>query len=517
MPLFEGLAADAVYINGNLLTQVAGSAPQTAMAVREGHIVFVGADEGALRLAGPATKRVDLGGKTVVPGFCDSHLHFAAFGLGLASTIDLTSARNVDELLGMLTVHKAQTPFEWILGRGFDQSKLRENRFPTREELDRVSHTRPILITRICGHAAVANTAAIALLSEAERGAGDGETGLYTEGDIAPFRRRMPQTTPAEMEAAVLRASEVALKTGITSIGTLIDTVDQIGTYQRLQRKGQLPLRVTMMPPYSAVSALHEHGIATGFGSEWLKFGGAKFFSDGSLGARTALMAQPYADDPENPNNLGIRIYEPHDLKTKAADAQEKGFQLVIHAIGDQANRETLDAIEHALGPNGDNTYHRHRIEHTSVLPPDLIRRIAERKILAVVQPQFVQSDIWTGERVGTERARGAYPFRTMREAGIPLALSSDCPVEKLDAFACLDAAVNRAPWSPDECLTVEEALHDYTVGSAYALHAEKETGTLEVGKLADFVVLSENPIGNARGLRGIKAEQVFVGGEKAV
>ena len=517
MAMFEGLAADAVYFNGNLLTQAKGLGPQSAMAVRDGRIVYVGPDEGALRLAGPATQRVDLGGKTVVPGFCDSHLHFAMFGLGLASTVDLTSAQNVDALLGTLAAHKDQTPFEWILGRGFDQSKLREDRFPTREELDRVSPTRPVLITRICGHAAVANTAAIALLSDAERGAGDPETGLYTEGDIAPFRRRMPQTTPAEMEAAVLRASEVALRTGITSIGTLIDTIEQIGAYQRLQRKGSLPLRVTMMPPYSAVSALHEHGIATGFGNEWLKFGGAKFFSDGSLGARTALMAEPYADDSDNPNNLGIRIYEPHDLKVKAADAQEKGFQLVIHAIGDQANRETLNAIEHALGPNGDNTYHRHRIEHTSVLSPDLIRRMADRKVLAVVQPQFVQSDIWTGERVGTERARGAYPFRTMRDAGIPLALSSDCPVENLDAFACLDAAVNRAAWSPDECLTVEEALQDYTYGSAYALHSEKQTGTLEAGKMADFVVLSENPVGNARGVRGIQAEQVFVGGARVV
>jgi predicted amidohydrolase YtcJ len=513
--MFNGLPADAVFYNGHILSQAPGQVDVTGLAVRDGRIAFTGANADALALAGPETQRVDLNGKTVVPGFCDSHLHFIMYGLGLASTADLASSGDMDALLGTLANHRDTTPFEWILGRGFDQSKLRENRFPTREDLDRVSRTRPILIVRICGHAAVANTAAITLLSDAERGAGDPEAGLYTEEDIRPFRDRMPQTSPAEMEEAVLRAAEIALKSGITSIGTLIDTVDQIGAYQRLHRRGALPLRVTMMPPYSAVSALHEHGIATGFGNEWLKFGGAKFFSDGSLGARTALMAQPYADDPDNPQNLGIRIYEPHDLQKKAADAQEKGFQLVIHAIGDQANRESLDAIEHALGSQGDNGYHRHRIEHASVLPPDLLKRMADRKIVGVVQPQFVQSDIWTGERVGAARARGAYPFRTMRDAGIPLALSSDCPVEKLDAFACLDAAVNRAPWSPEERLTVEEAIHDYTYSSAYALHREKEIGTLDVGKLADFVVLSENPIGNERGLRDIKAEAVYVGGKR--
>lgn len=515
--MFTGLPADAVFYNGNLLTQVPGQPSRNALALLNGRIAFIGGNADVLALAGPETQKVDLQGKTVVPGFCDAHLHFVMFGLGLASTVDLADVQTIDELLGTLSAHRDRTPFEWILGRGFDQSKLRENRFPTREDLDRVSTTRPMFIVRICGHAAVANTAAIALLSVAERSAGDPESGLYTEGDIKPFRERMPPTSDAEMEAAVLRASEIALRSGITSVGTLIDTVDQIGAYQRLQRRDALQLRVTMMPPYSAVAALHEHGIATGFGNEWLKFGGAKFFSDGSLGARTALMAEPYADDPENPHNLGIRIYQPNDLKRKAADAQEKGFQLVIHAIGDQANRETLDAIEHAVGPDGDNTYHRHRIEHTSILPPDLLQRMADRKILAVIQPQFVQSDTWSGERVGPERMRGVYPFRTMRDAGIPLALSSDCPVEKLDAFACLDAAVNRASWSADQCLTVEEALHDYTYGSAYAVHREKEVGTLEVGKFADFVVLSENPVGNAKTIRGIKAEQVYVGGDRVV
>ncbi|MBC8101963.1 MAG: amidohydrolase [Cytophagales bacterium] len=508
------LTADRVFFNGNLLTQTSRTPTATAMATRRGEILFVGGDRDARGLAGAATERVDLGGKTVVPGFCDAHLHFASFGLNLARSTDITDAADIGELGERLTAQRERSPIEWVLGRGFDQSKLRENRFPTRRELDRVSSSRPLLITRICGHAAVANSAAIALLSDRERAAGDPETGLYTEGDIGAFWKYVPPPTPNEMEQAILRAGRVALRTGITSVGTLIDSLDQMGAYQRLHREGKLPVRVTMMPPYRAVAALHEHGIGTGFGDQWLKFGGAKLFSDGSLGARTALLASPYTDDPDSAFNLGLRIYDPADLKAKAADAQAKGFQLVIHAIGDQANRETLDAIEHALGPGGDNTFHRHRIEHASILPPDLLQRMADRGILAVVQPQFVQSDTWTGERVGPERASWTYPFRTMRRAGIPLALSSDCPVEKLDAFACLDAAINRAAWSPNECLTAEDALRDYTFGSAYALHNETHLGTLEAGKLADFVVLSGDPTRSGADLRAIKAEQVYLAGE---
>ena len=186
----------------------------------------------------------------------------------------------------------------------------------------------------------------------------------------------------------------------------------------------------------------------TTFGDDWVRMGGAKFFSDGSLGARTALLAAPYADE-NRPDNLGIRIYDPDDLKAKARDAHEKGFQIVIHAIGDQAVRESVAAIIYALGPDGDNTFHRHRIEHASLLPPEELHIMAERKIVAVIQPQFVLSDTWTGERVGPERAAWAYPFAQMEAAGIPLALSSDCPVEKLDAFACLSAVVGRAAGRP--------------------------------------------------------------------
>lgn len=508
------LYADLVATNGNLIPLGGPKARASALAVRDGRLVYVGDDEGARALAGPDTRQVEFGGRTVVPGFCDAHLHLVSYGTGLLRQADLVGAASLDEVLGRLSAHAAAYDGPWVQGRGFDQDKMAERRFPTRADLDRVSPGRPSVITRVCGHALVANSAALALLTEGERAAGDAETGLYTETAMTPFYDRVPPLSEAEMEEAALRASAVALASGITSLGTLLDVPEQMGSYARLRRKGKLPIRVTGMPPYAAVASLHALGVNTTYGDDWLRFGGAKFFSDGSLGARTALLAEPYADE-DRPENLGIRIYDPEDLKRKCADAQAKGFQLVIHAIGDQAVRESLDAILFALDADGDNAFHRHRIEHASLLPPEDLRRMADRKIVAVVQPQFVTSDTWTGERVGPLRAPWAYPFRRMLDAGIPLALSSDCPVEKLDAFACLAAAVGRHVWSPDECLTPEEALKAYCLGGAYSLHADDRLGTLEAGKLADFAVLSGDPTRlDADGIRALKADQVYIGGE---
>ncbi|MBC8135256.1 MAG: amidohydrolase [Fibrella sp.] len=512
------LYADTIFTNGNITTLDDATPTASAIVVRDGRVVYVGNDADALRYAGDGTRRMDLAGKHIVPGFCDAHLHVFWFGSLLAKQADLTGAGNIGEISSRLAETAGKTD-GWVLGRGFDQDKMAEGRFPTRADLDQVSSSRPILITRVCGHAAVANSVALAFLTDEERALGDAATGLYTETAISAIRKYVPPMGEAESEAAVATALNVALSRGFTSVGTLLDTPDQMGAYLRLKRKGELPpVRVTAHPPHkAAVGSLADNGIATGFGDEWLRYGGAKLFSDGSLGARTALLAAPYADDPEHPENLGIRIYDPEDLKAKARDAQSKGWQLVIHAIGDQAVRETLDAIEYALDHDDrPNTYHRHRVEHASILPPDLLERMAKRQIIAVLQPQFVTSDTWTGERVGAARGGYAYPFRTMLDAGIPLALSSDCPVEMMDPCRCLAAAVFRDPWSPHECLTMSEALRLYCLGGAYVSHLENERGSLSVGKVADFVMLSGDLMAceTADAVKSLAVEQVFVGGK---
>ncbi|HEV2295828.1 MAG TPA: amidohydrolase [Tepidisphaeraceae bacterium] len=503
------LHADLIVTGGNLITLDAARPRASAMAVRDGRIVAIGDEQDVLTLAGAQTQRVQLSGRTVTPGFCDSHLHLWWYGSQLLRQADLVGSASVGEVLDRLS-RLAKQSSGWIQGHGFDQDRLAQRRFPTRADLDRVSRDRPIIISRICGHATVVNSAALALITDEQRAAGDAEAGLYTEGDSVAFYKLIPPLSEDQAEDAVLAACTVALRTGITSVHTLLDTPEHMAAYARLRRKGTLPIRVVGIPPYDAVAQLHAHGINSTFGDDRLRFGAAKLFSDGSLGAQTAWLSEPYADKPDT---RGIRIYEPADLKRKARDAQHKGFQLAIHAIGDQALRETIDAIEFALD-GADNAIHRHRIEHASLAPPDCIERMARLKIVATLQPQFVTSDTWTPDRLGPQRSRWAYPFKTLLRAGVPITLSSDCPVERLDAFACLASAVGRHAWSPQETLTAEQALRAYCLGSAYAAHMDDRLGSLEVGKLADFVVLSDDPTKlEPAGIAKCRAEHVYVNG----
>jgi len=504
--------ADLIITNGNLIILDERNPRATAMAVRSDRIAAVGSDQQILtQYKAPQPQVIDLAGKTLLPAFCDCHLHLYAYGQQLLREADLVGTTDIPHIQSRLSDLAAKRKTGWLQGHGFDQSKLNEKRFPTRDDLDQISRTRPILISRICGHAVVANSAALALLSKEELSAGNENTGLYTEDASNAFYRRIPSLNEDEMEQAVLLAANVALKTGITSVQTLLDTPDQMIAYSRLHAKKKLPIRVVAIPPYSAVATLHAHGIRTDFGDEWLKFGPCKFFSDGSLGAQTAWLSSPYTDQP---NTRGIRIYAPEDLKQKCRDAQEKGWQLAIHAIGDQALRESLDAIDHALQGESNTTW-RHRIEHASLTPPDCMERMAKQKIVVTAQPQFVTSDTWTPDRIGHQRTPWAYPFKSMLTNGIPLGLSSDCPVEKLDAFDCLAAATSRHPWSPHETLTIDQALRAYCQGSAHAGHVDHQQGSLQPGKLADFIVLSADPTKLAPNqLRNLKADRVFIAGK---
>jgi hypothetical protein len=506
------LAADLIVTNANLITLDSEHPRAAAMAVRDGRIVRVGDAAAVNRLADERTRCLDLAGRTVTPGFIDSHIHLLWYGSQLLKQADLVGCADIDEMLGRLSALAGRLKEGWLQGHGFDQSKMREGRFPTRDDLDRVSSTRPIIVSRICGHAAVVNSAALALVDATDRQRGDERAGLYTEDAIAAFYRRIPPLTEPEMEQSVLAASRVALRTGITSVQTMLDTPGQMTGYTRLHRRSALPLRVVGMPMHADVEQLHRHGLRSGFGDQRLKFGACKLFSDGSLGAQTALLSEPYADKPET---RGIRMYEPQDLAARCRDAQARGWQVAVHAIGDQALRETIDALEHAVDGQ-DNRQHRHRVEHASLCPPDCLERLAALKIVVTLQPQFVTSDTWTPQRIGRERTRWAYPFKDLVRAGVPVTLSSDCPVERLDAFACLASAVGGHEWRPGQQLTPEEAIHAYCLGSAYAGFMEKDLGSLQVGKLADFVVLSGDPTQvDACHIPGLMAERVFLGGEE--
>ena len=473
-------------ILGDIRTQEYVGAQATAMVIEDDRIVFVGTKDAALAVISDSPYKLqDYGNNVVLPGFIDSHIHFLAYGMGRLRQADLMGCADLDELLERLQTQANKSGIGWIEGRGFDQQAYPNNEWPTRELLDSIRTTRPVLITRVCGHAVVANSAALALLTPDELAEGNAETGLFTEVAIRHLRRHIPKPSQSDQEAAVLEAADVALSQGITSVGTLLDTADQLGAYLRLEKANRLPVRMTGMPPYASIEHLKTFAIQTGFGSDRVKIGGAKLFSDGSLGARTALMAADYSDAP---GVLGERIYAPDHLNEMCMDAVQHGFQLVIHAIGDQANRESLAAIIGSMGDDRSNPL-RHRVEHISVLDSSLVEQIVEWNIVCAIQPQFVTSDTWTIDRIGAERSNWAYAFRTLWDRGVRLALGSDCPVEVLSSAKVLSAAIHRSPWSPNETLTLDEALYGYTLNSAYSIFRDDIIGSLEKGKFADFIV----------------------------
>lgn len=473
-------------ILGDIRTQEYVGAQAGAMVIQDDQIVYVGTPDAALTVINDSPYTVqDYGNNVVLPGFIDSHIHFLAYGMGRLRQSDLMGCSNIDELLERLRTQANKTASGWIEGRGFDQQAYPNNEWPTREHLDRVSSSRPVIITRVCGHAVVANSTALALLTPDELAEGNAKTGLFTEVAIRHLRRHIPKPTHTDQEAAVLVAADVALSQGITSVGTLLDTPDQLGAYLRLEQTNRLPIRMTGMPPYASIQNLKAFAIQTGFGSDRVKIGGAKLFSDGSLGARTALMADDYSDAP---GVLGERIYSPAHLKEMCLDAAQHGFQLVIHAIGDQANSESLEAIIGSMGDDRSNPL-RHRVEHISVLDSNLVEQIVDWNIICAIQPQFVTSDTWTIDRIGAERSKWAYAFRTLWDRGVRLALGSDCPVEVLSSANVLSAAIHRSPWSPSETLTLDEALYGYTLNSAYSIFRDDIIGSLEKGKFADFIV----------------------------
>lgn len=475
---------------GDIRTQESVGARAEAMVLRDNKIAFVGTAAAARAFVGEEQHDVhDYGQKVVLPGFIDSHIHFLAYGMGRLKQADLMGCKDLTDLVERLRVQASRYETGWIEGRGFDQQSYPGNEWPTRALLDTVSKSRPMLITRVCGHAVVANSAALSLLTPEQLADGDSETGLFTEVAISHIRRHIPRPTKQEQEAAVLEAADVALSQGITAVGTLLDTADQLGAYIRLEKENRLPIRMTGMPPYASINSLQAYGIQTGFGSDYVKLGGAKLFSDGSLGARTALMTEAYSDAP---GVFGERIYSPDDLNAKCLDAVSSGFQLVIHAIGDQANRETLAAICGAMGDETTNPL-RHRVEHISVLSGELIEQIVDKNIICAIQPQFVTSDTWTGQRIGEERSKWAYAFRTLWDRGVCLALGSDCPVEVLSSSKVLSAAIYRAAWSPSETLTLDEALYGYTYNSAFSIFRDDIIGSLEVGKMADFIIFDSS------------------------
>ena len=491
--------------------------------IEHGYIRRIGNDREILSAAERDTPVWNLDGAVVLPGFTDCHTHLVDYGLQLFDA-DLRKARSIPEIQSILRKQAQKTDGKrWILGHGWDQEKLRERRFPNRFDLDAAVPDKPLCITRVDEHICVINSTGLRLAGinrdtaaspggVIDRDEKTGEpTGVLRENAMNLVFSLVPARNDAEVRKAVSLAMRRAVKRGLTSVHCVVDQGQHVRILQAMNRAGKLRLRVYLLISDEWLGVAAQMGIPTGFGDEMLRIQAVKIFTDGSLGARTAVLEDPYSDAPDT---TGVLIHSQEDLNATVETAARHGLQVAIHAIGDRVIGMALAAIENAnlKVPHSDRL--RHRIEHASVLNPDLISRIKRSKVTASVQPHFIVSDVWILDRLGAERAKHVYPLKSLTRSGATVVGGSDCPVEPIEPLEGIYAAVASPPRGYGECVSARTAVEMFTKNAAYASHEEKVKGTIEEGKVADLVVLDRDPLQTPpEDLRSIKVLATVVGG----
>jgi predicted amidohydrolase YtcJ len=491
--------ASLVILNANVVTLNPGQRRAEAIAIQDGKIAAVGSNREVRKHVGKKTMVIDAKNKTIGPGLVDCHVHMTGFGYS-SQSLDLRNVKSITEMQKELREFAEKNhKRNWIFGGKWDQERLREKRCPNRWDLDAAVKEKPVFLTRVCGHTGAVNTEALKLAGIAKRTTVDGgeidldeatgePNGVLRENAMDLVWKVIPRPTQEDLEEACVAACKKAVKTGLTCVHWMVTSANEIGTICKLSAEGKLPLRVCLGISVDLLDGLIRVGFPTGFGNDMVKIGFIKILADGSLGARTAALVEPYSDEPET---TGMMLYTQKKLNKFVLKAHKAELQLAIHAIGDRAVDAVLKSYEKALEEHPRKN-HRHRIEHCSVLNPKLIKRMKRSNIIASVQPHFVVSDFWVVDRVGEARARWVYPFKTLMREGVVVVSGSDCPVEPIGPLLGIWAAVARKN-PAEESLTVEEALRTYTADAAYASFDEEKRGTIEVGKYADLTVLSDD------------------------
>ena len=551
MSLPESLFADTILVNGNVITVEDEQPIAEAVAIKGDKIMYVGSNEEVRSCAGKQTQVIDVHGKTVLPGFIEPHTHFMSFGIRLRMVnVRTPPNNNIGDVLARIHERAATTPKgEWIQAQGYEHTAIAEKRWPTVAELDSAAPDHPLVITYRSSHVWMTNSLGLGLAGinrdtpQPEGGHIDkdprtGEpTGVLREKAASrPITSLVPHPTLADLKEGVELAGKEYNSVGITSThdaGTG-DTPDYYRAYQETIDEGKLKVRVYMMIhdlPYKRFYMERDLGLRTGFGSDWLRLGAVKTCSDGSIQVHTCAFYEPYiTSDTEDPTKdpRGVLQVSPEDQKKIMLEAHSKGYQLAVHAQGDRGIDVTLDAIENAMSkvPRADA---RHRIEHCQGVTQDALKRMQRLGVIASFYPHHLWywGDRHITDFLGMERASRLDPMRSAIDLGVvtvahsdtPIALPKD-PLFATDPLFGIWCAVNRktragVQLGADECITPMEGIRAYTINAAYAAFEEKTKGSIRAGKLADLVVLGDNPLTvDPWEIRNVPVEKTIVGGE---
>jgi predicted amidohydrolase YtcJ len=511
---------DLILSKGKIWTENPVQPETEAIAISGQRIVCTGSSAEILALKNAGTKVVDLQKRRVVPGFNDAHVHFYYGGASLAS-VQLRSAKSQQEFRDRIaTFARSRPKGEWILLGEWDPQAWDSPILPTHELIDDVTSDHPVFVNRVDAHTMLANALAMKLAGVDRntpdvpggvigRDAKGNPTGIFIDAAKSLIERVIPSLTMEQMANALLEAQKHTLKFGVTSIQdmgfvgprAIESSGDLFRAYQLLQKRGELKIRTSLHTPLAQWRKLANLGVMATFGNETLQVGGLKGFSDGSLGSSTAWFLAPYTDDPASFGGPSDELTNPDEMFANMLGGDRAGLQLAIHAIGDRANQIILNFFEKIEQGNGIRD-RRFRIEHAQHVQPSDIPRFSRLRVIASMQPYHCIDDgRWACGRIGKPRTKDAWAMRAFLDAGTTLAFGSDWWVAPIDPLAGIYAAVTRRPldgshpegWGPEQRISVPQAVHAYTVGSAYASFQDQIKGSLEPGKLADLVVLSQD------------------------
>ena len=505
------LVADTIIVNAVVHTMDPAQPTAEAVAIYANRIVAVGSSKDIKKLAGPATRTIDAKKRLLLPGFNDAHTHFLSGGFQLSS-VDLRDANSPQEFAARIKAFAGKLPQgRWITGGDWDHERWSDAKLPTKELIDSITPDTPVFVSRLDGHMALANSLALKLAGVTRqtldppggvivRDKSGEPTGVLKDAAQSFVWRVMPPATFDEKLAAAQAATNYAARLGVTSIQDVSAGTD-VGVYQTLLDRGELKTRIYAVAPLPQWERLAQTGVRAHFGSEMLRVGGLKGFSDGSLGSTTALFYEPYRDDPSTSGIPGDEMFPEGAMLERVREADRAGLQIMIHAIGDRANDLILSMFEQVERENGKRD-RRFRIEHAQHLRSQDIPRFARDRVIASMQPYHAIDDgRWAEKRIGKERAKTTYAFRSLLDSGVTLAFGTDWTVAPLNPMLTIYAAVTRRTidgknskgWVPEQKISVQETVRAYTVGSAYAEFQDHVKGTISRGKLADLVLLSRD------------------------